>query len=57
MGLVTRGVVVLGGFGFAPSSNALKGFVLMRTFFFNGVDLIEDEAETSGERRGFGVWV
>lgn len=31
--------------------------MLLRALFFDGVDLVEDEAETGGEGRGFGVRV
>lgn len=53
MGVVLRGSVL----GLAPGSNALKRFVLLRTLFFDGIDLIEDEAETGGEGRRFGIRV
>ena len=46
-----------GVFGFTPGPNALKRFVLLRALFFDGVDLVEDEAETGGEGRGFRVRV
>ena len=50
-------MVNLGVSGLAPSADALEGLVLLGEegllLFFDGVDLVEDEAEAGGERGGF----
>ena len=64
-------MVNLGVSGLAPSADALEGLVLLGEegllLFFDGVDLVEDEAEAGGEeeekglrrekgRGGLGFW-
>ena len=50
-------MVNLGVSGLAPCVDALEGLILLGKegllLFFDGVDLLEDEAEAGGERGGF----
>lgn len=42
-------------FRFSPGANSLESLVFVVALFFDGVDLVEDEAEAGGEGGGLGV--